>query len=73
MAPFYENGFSVYENIDPNYVGHTLHALSFDVDDAFVYLPNLYLVKADRKNNRRYGKGWRRPCYRYSPYDFQWR
>lgn len=50
MAEFENNGFSTSQNIDPSYVGHTLHALSFDVDDAFVYLPTVKLVRSDRKN-----------------------
>ena len=50
MAEFENNGFSTSQNIDPSYVGHTLHALSFDVDDAFVYLPSVKLVRSDRKN-----------------------
>ena len=50
MADFRENGFSIYENIDPNKMGHTLHALSFDVDHGFVYLPTVKIVKSNRQN-----------------------
>ena len=50
IAGFDVNGFSAYENYNSKYIGHTMHALSFDVEDAFVYIPNVFLVKSDRKN-----------------------
>lgn len=56
MAEFTENGFSVYENINPNLIGHTLHALSFDVDHGFIYLPTIKVVRSNRKNQLFYNE-----------------
>ena len=63
LAAFTENSFSAYENFDPNYIGHTLHALSFDVDDAFIYLPTVKLVKSDSKNKLYYKENTESPVH----------
>lgn len=44
LADFKENGFSI-EKAFENKVGHTLHALSFDVEHSFVFLSNISLYK----------------------------
>lgn len=56
IADFKENGFSIKSAFE-NKVGHTLHALSFDVDHSFVFLPNVNLIKIkkDKTTKAQYG------------------
>ena len=63
IAYFRENGFSV-ETAFENKVGHTLHALSFDVDHSFVFLSNVNLVriKSEKSTKVHYGMYYRDKC-----------
>lgn len=56
VADFRENGFSL-ETAFENKVGHTLHALSFDVDHSFVFLSNVHLIKLKNANSSRTNYG----------------
>ena len=48
IAPKNEYGYSI-TNGNENYIGHTLHAISFDVENCFVYLNNVCLIKGKNK------------------------
>lgn len=63
IADFMENGFSI-ETVLENKVGHTLHALSFDVDHSFVFLSNINLVrmKSEKSTKVHYGMYCRDKC-----------
>lgn len=63
IADFMENGFSI-ETVYENKVGHTLHALSFDVDHSFVFLSNINLVRIKNEKSTKvyYGMYYRDKC-----------
>lgn len=45
-----DDKFSLLAGLYENYYGTTYHALSFDVDYSFVYLPETIVIKQDRRN-----------------------
>ena len=52
-ANYTDDSFSIWPSID-NYYGVTYHALSFDIDHAFVFLKGIRLVSYGKKNHLYY-------------------